>query len=553
MRPVTAAATFCATLVDEWIRLGVTDAVVCPGSRSTPMALAIADSNLRLHMHHDERSAAFMALGIALASGRPAIILTTSGTATVNLHPAVVEADLSGVPMIVCTADRPPWLHGRGAPQTIDQRHLYGTAVRAFHDPGVPDGEQSSTWRMLARAVHADSLVARDRAGPVQLNLSFDEPLTGGPDELPPVLSESDPPATPDAPGQPERLTGRGVIVAGRSHLDSADVLRLATEAGWPILADPRSRLDRSARCVVVHPDSILRHEPTAAALRPEMVLRIGEAPSSRVVNEWLRDCGAHEVVVADRHLDPWVSADEVIVTLRSDALAGWSFAVSAEPAWLDGWVHAEERAAAAIASVVDDGLLSEPAAARCVFDVSAPGTAIVLSSSMPVRDAEWYAEPAAAGVEVYANRGANGIDGVTSTAVGVALAGRRTVAILGDVAFLHDSNGLLGLAQRHLDLTLVVVDNNGGGIFSFLPQAKVLSVGRFEQLFGTPHGVDLPGLAKAHGLPCHTVRSGAALSSALQTDGTQIVLVETDRGANVAVHEAINAAVAASLDDPSG
>jgi 2-succinyl-5-enolpyruvyl-6-hydroxy-3-cyclohexene-1-carboxylate synthase len=501
-----------------------------------------------VHVHHDERSAAFMALGSGLATGRPAIVLTTSGTATVNLHPAVVEADLSGVPMIVCTADRPPWLQNRGAPQTIDQKNLYGTAVRAFHDPGVPDAADATRWRLLARQVLSEAVGASDRPGPVQLNLAFDEPLTAAAGELPPLLDDVDPDEPADRPPQPERLVGRGVIVAGRSHLDRADIVRLATEAGWPILADPRSGLDRSARRVVCHADSALRHPATAERLRPDVVLRVGEAPASRVVNEWLRDSGAHEVVVADRHLDPWVSADDVVVTSRPDALAAWSFPAASEASWVDGWVECDGRARDAIGSVIAVEALTEPGVAHAVLHEAPAGSAIVLSSSMPVRDAEWFGGQTKSGVDVYSNRGANGIDGVTSTAAGIALAGRRVVAVIGDVAFLHDTNGLLGLAARDVDLTLVVIDNDGGGIFSFLPQARDLSEERFEQLFGTPHGVDLQALARAHGLPCHSVASRAGLTGALGSDGTQIVLVHTDRQANVELHEAINTAVAAAL-----
>ncbi len=553
MRPVTDAATFCATLVDEWGRRGVTDAVVCPGSRSTPLALALADSDLRVHVHHDERSAAFMALGLGLASGRPPVVLTTSGTATVNLHPAVVEADLSGVPMIVCTADRPPWLQGRGAPQTIDQRNLYGPSVRAFHDPGVPDVEQSSTWRDLAGRVWSDAMGPDARPGPVQLNLAFDEPLTGDPGPVPPADE-----AAQRSRGPSRRVPWpfedgvRGVVVVGRTIEDPEAVGTLAAALGWPVVADPRSGI-RSAT-TILHADALLRHPATAERLRPEAVLRVGEPPSSRVLNEWIAASGAFEVGVADRPIDPWMSVDEVVLSLRSDpVLSRWGQGLQppvtpVDPSWIEEWRGCEDVARTQIAAVADVDPLCEPGVARTVASSVPEGGALVLSSSMPVRDVEWYAGPAAPGVEVFSNRGANGIDGVTSTAVGIALTGRHTVALLGDVAFLHDTNGLIGLAERDLDLTLVVVDNDGGGIFSFLPQARDLSSERFEQLFGTPHGVDLSGLAAAHGLVGRTVANRSDLADAIDGTGPRIVLVRTDRTENTAVHDAINAAVADAL-----
>lgn len=560
MRPVTAAATFCATLVDEWQRLGVTDAVVCPGSRSTPMALAIAESPLRLHVHHDERSAAFVALGIGLASGRPAVVLTTSGTATVNLHPAVVEADLAGVPMIVCTADRPSWLQDRGAPQTIRQTDLYGHSVRSAHDPGVPDEAAVAEWRPLATRVHSDSSGSSGRPGPVHLNLAFDEPLTGSPDQLPPTLRTPDDPAGQATQSdelvdaglleRPEGLAGRGIIISGRSDADVEAVRSLANSLGWPVVAEPRSGSREVAD--IVHADVFLRHLPTAESLRPQAVLRIGEPPASRVLNEWIAASGAYEVVLADRFIDPWRSADQVLQAPGS-LVGAWAAEWSADPtdpAWLERWTHVESVTRAEIARLADSEPLNEIGVARTVMAETPSDAAIVVSSSMPVRDLEWYSSPRADAPVVLSNRGANGIDGVTSTAVGVALTGQRTVALLGDVAFLHDGNGLLGLAGREVDLAIVVIDNDGGGIFSFLPQAKQLATGRFEQLFGTPHGVDLPALIGAHGLDSEEVSTRAALAEAINRPGVHVVVVRSDRGENAALHRLINQTVAESLGD---
>jgi len=548
------ASTFCHTLVDEWLRLGVTDAVISPGSRSTPMALALADADgMRCHVHLDERSAAFMALGLGLATGRPAVVLTTSGTAAVELHPAVVEAHHAGTAMLVVTADRPPEAQGVWAPQTIDQRELYGTAVRWFCEPGPPEGEHRQGWRHLARDAFARTLGRTP--GPVHLNLGFREPLTGGPGELPPAL----PPISSDQPEfglldeQVARLTElvsgrRGVITAGvRSDLE---VLDLAAALGWPVLADAASgcRVDHAVSVTTF--DAILRDEEVADRLRPEVVLRFGGLLASRVTNEWLAASGATQIGVdgIGIHPDPHhVLADRLYVHPAAFA-RGLLGAVTAAPAdWPRCWADAERAARAAIDELLAEPL-DEPTIADAVLGGLPDEATLMVSSSMPVRDLEWYARPRA-GVRVLANRGANGIDGVTSTAVGAALDGDPTAVLLGDLAFLHDSGALHNLAGRGIDLLIVVVDNRGGGIFSFLPQAGELAPDRYEQLFGTPHAVDLVGLASAHGLAEQTVSSVGDLTAAIadwsKSGGTRVVVASSERTRNVDVHETLNAAAA--------
>ena len=312
-------ATFAATLVDEWARDGLTDAVVCPGSRSTPLALALAaHGGVRLHVHHDERSGAFLALGLGLASGRPALVLTTSGTAAAELHPAVVEADLAAVPLLVCTADRPPELRDVGAPQAIDQVHLFGRSVRWYGDPGVPEAAGRDRWRALAARAYATTIGARP--GPVHLNLPFREPLVGTPGPVPPPRAgrpwtavvegaasagPSAPPgaAAPSLPPELEALVDdlagrRGVLVAGLAPVDGAAVHAAAEALGWPVVAEPRSPAWMPAPTLVPHIDAVLRSPRAAAVLRPDVVVRIGAPGSSRVVNEWFAGTGAHEVVV---------------------------------------------------------------------------------------------------------------------------------------------------------------------------------------------------------------------------------------------------------------
>jgi len=544
--------TFCATLIDEWVRWGLTDAVVCPGSRSTPMAVALLeDERVRVHVHHDERSGAFMALGLARATHRPVAVLATSGTAAVEFHPAVVEADLDRVGLLVLTADRPPRLRGVGAPQTIDQVALYGSAVRAFLDAPLPDPGNAGSWRTLARSVWRSA--TGPAPGPVHLNLPFDEPLLDDRQPLPVVDAEDTVVVIAhDAFTLPGSLPARGVIVAGGAIDDPAAVTALADRLGWPVLADPRSGCRVPDRPVIAHADALLRADGPHGDT--EMVVRFGPFPASKVVNQWLA-----ALPVPHIHIDPRRALDDPhgVVTRRVHMQASaWVASVAAvvEPqvddTWMQRWRSADDAAETAIAADEHGGGPTEPGIARAVVAAVPDGGSLVVSSSMPVRDVEWYAARRH-GLVVHANRGANGIDGVISTAVGVALAGGPTALLIGDVAFLHDTNGLLGVDRRGIDLCIVVVDNDGGGIFSFLPQASTLEPAAFEELFGTPHGVDLGALAHAHGLPvldaADDAAVGVAVAAALATGGVHVVRVRTSRAGNVIDHERVNAAALAA------
>ncbi len=551
--PENIAATFCATLVDEWIEHGVRVAVIAPGSRSTPLALALAARpELALHVLHDERSASFVALGVGLASGVPAILLCTSGTAAAHFHAAVVEAHLSGVAMLVCTADRPPELRDVGAPQTIDQTKLYGDAVRWFHDPGVADGAAEHTWRGLA--AHAFALAAGARSGPVHLNLPFREPLVGiaAPLQIRRGIGRvsSSPELQPDAVGRQEVLDlcneRRGVIVAGRGCGRPNAVHELAAHAGWPIIADARSGLRHLADVAVAAADHLLRSATFAAEMQPEVVLRLGEPPASKVLAQWLARTDAPQIHVGG--LPVWTDPDGIL-SKRIEAdpsticrdLAAW-IEPPASPSWLDAWTSAELGAQHALDSALRDTPLTEPAVARWLATMLPERAQLVVSSSMPIRDIEWFGI-IPDGVAVFSNRGANGIDGVIATAIGVAAATVRPTAVLiGDVAFLHDSSSLTALAGRDLDVRIVVVDNDGGGIFSFLPQATSLASNRFELLFGTPHGTDIPALAMAHGLRTRTVATLDELRDALSTPGPSVTHVPSNRADNVAAHNRLNA-----------
>ena len=557
-------ATFCATLVDEWLHCGVRHAVVSPGSRSTPIALEIANrQEIEMHIFHDERSAAFAALGIAKASGVPAILVCSSGTAAVEFHPAVVEAHHSETPILICTADRPAELQGVGAPQTIDQQNLYGVAIRKFVNAEVADDSESHTWRHIARDLFATSL--GDVQGPVHLNLRFREPLMGFATNLPPrdandavITKKVALPSSRSLRKLNKALESEnGLIIAGPENYRVESILRLAETLGWPIIADPRSGTRVPNKLVVAGADAILRDEDFSKRLRPDVVLRFGTLPASKVVNSWLLGSGANQVVITTTPslTDPDRQCSLHIVSDIDELCAGLVSVHSKESirnrslSWLDKWIAAEDSAQKAInAALADEPGLTEPGVARAIYALVPEASHLVVSSSMPIRDVEWFGAPRN-GLRVHANRGANGIDGVVSTAVGVALATRQpTTLLIGDIALLHDVNGLINLASRKIDLRIVVIDNNGGGIFSFLPQAQALDEAKFEKIFGTPHDANIKMLAQAHQINTHELTNISDLAEVLSQRGPWLARVVTDRQENVKVHERINQMVASNL-----
>ena len=564
-------ATFARTVVDEWVRCGVQHAVVAPGSRSTPLAVALlGDGRIRVEVVLDERSAAYRALGIGLTTNRPAVVLTTSGTAAVELHPAIVEAHQARVPMLAVTADRPPELHDVGAPQTVEQVGLFAAAVRWSADIGAPDERSKSSWRSLAARAVIEAAGHPSGPGPVHLNVAFREPLMGEVEGAPAGRRGGAPWHRPEAaPGFPPaelvamlaHWGGPGLIVAGRHAGEVSAVMRAADALGWPVLADPLSGCRVPSPRTIASADALLRAPSVAAAgdHRPDIVLRLGSPWASRVVNEWIAGLDAEQVLIdpfggwadPDRRAGRVARCDPTILCLALAEAHGHP----APAEWGERWAAVECAAQAAIDEVLaHHPEVTEPGVARALATVVPDPSVIVASSSMPVRDIEWYARPRD-GLRVVSNRGANGIDGVTSTALGVATALRGvapTVALLGDLAFLHDAGGLLGAAALGVDCTLVVVDTNGGGIFSFLPQAGALAGPQFERLFGTPHDIDLAALAAVHGIPVTAPGAaedvGPEIAEAVAAGGVRLVHVRTNRAANVAVHEEIHAAVAAAV-----
>jgi 2-succinyl-5-enolpyruvyl-6-hydroxy-3-cyclohexene-1-carboxylate synthase len=534
----TAQATFAATLVDEWIRHGVTEAVICPGSRSTPIALAIfRRTELTVHVRVDERSAAFFALGCARRTGQPVIVAVTSGTAAVELHAAVAEADLGHVPLLVVTADRPPELHGVGAAQTLRQRDLFGPMVRCFEEPGVARGEASASWRPLASRLYR--FATGDLAGPVHLNAAFVDPLVGVAGPLPEprasgpwTVVEAD--VTPITVSVP---SGRVLAVVGPSCPKS--FLAMARRCGWPVVGDA------TAAGVLAHADVIVRDTDIAKRLAPEVVVRAGAMPASKVLAQRLVEWAPAVIALTTPGVlvDPDGLVTRVVPVPRDAPLASLSIG---DPAYLALW----EQASAIVGelAVTMDAAstsVSEPSVARLAARLSGELNApLVVGSSMPVRDVEWWAD-ARTGVTI-ANRGANGIDGVVSTVFGVA-AGRSAIGLVGDVTFLHDVSALVdGLGRAGGRCALIVADNQGGGIFNFLPQAESLDRDEFTTLFATPHDLDLVAVATSFGHRATRVDTNGALDEAVRTaldgDGVTVIVAAVPlRDDNVQLHEELN------------
>ena len=523
--PSEVQATYCATLVDEWLALGLSDAVVCPGSRSTPLALALAErSELRLHVRLDERSAAFFALGVALASGRPVLLLVTSGTAAAEVHAAVCEADLSSVPLIVVTADRPPELHGVGAPQTIDQAGLFGRVVREAGDPGVARLEVSSSWRPLARRLWRRSRGEGTTPGPVHLNAAFIEPLVASAGNLPRRVD------TEAMTISPERVTlslgGRRVLVVAGARSDRESVSQLLS-AGAALVGDV------TVVDALSHADVLVRDGALAAELRPDLVIRLGGLPSSKVLGQRLREWAAPTISVrgVDEPADPDGLSD-VVTRGRVEIAEG----DRANEEYATRWRTLSEAVVQGLQSVER---WCEPVVAGDVArEAKESARALVVGSSMPVRDVEWWASDRPE--RVFSNRGANGIDGVVSTLCGVASV-TPALGLVGDLTMLHDVSALVEGCPSG-SATLVVLDNGGGGIFSFLSQRSVLDESRFEQLFGTPRTHDLVTVARAFSHHAERVETREHLRDALQASRHRpglsvIVAALPSRDENVETH----------------
>jgi 2-succinyl-5-enolpyruvyl-6-hydroxy-3-cyclohexene-1-carboxylate synthase len=556
-----AGRGFALVLVDELVRQGVRHAVVAPGSRSTPIALALLEATrVTVHTRVDERSAAYLALGIAKASGDIVPVLCTSGTATSYFHGAVMEADLSCIPLLVLTADRPPELHGIGANQTVEQHGMYGNAVRWAPDIEVPESRPDAVrlWRsMIAEAAEHCLGDHATPPGPVHLNLPLREPLTPTEDGIgfPYDLAEgaNEPrgahpitkPATPSW-SLTERLAGvtQGVVVAGgRRSGSTASLHDFAQQAGWPLIAEPHSGA-RYGPMALRSTDALLRNLDFTSTHRPDLVVVVGRVGLSRALLDWLATV-PHIVISPDGGRWDVSRTAKAVITCPVEALAEIEIE-PADPEWAQAWLTASAEVSDAIDAMLDASpALSEPQVARDVAALIPDGGALVVASSMPIRDLDLVMRPRA-GMQIFANRGVSGIDGFVSTAQGIAIARNGvgpTVALCGDLSLLHDINGLMPGPDARADVTYVVINNDGGGIFSLLPQASSVDPAAFERLFGTPHGMSLERVAAAYEVDYTYVSTAAELMAALASyGGVRIIEVRTNRAENAALHERLRA-----------
>jgi 2-succinyl-5-enolpyruvyl-6-hydroxy-3-cyclohexene-1-carboxylate synthase len=566
MIPINRTFAPVQALVDELARCGMRHAVTSPGSRNAPITLTLAaDERIDAISVIDERAAGFMALGMAKASGLPVAVTCTSGTAAANLLPAVVEAWQARVPLIVLTADRPPELRDVGAGQAIDQLKLFGSAAKWFVEVG--NGEPGRAWATHVRALACRAwwTAAGGRPGPVHLNLPLREPLAPVPEELEAddwqgrddgrpwveVREHSDAPHADDVQALAERIawTPHGVIVAGGSppapRMDGdvvADaVARLAATTGWPVLAEPTSGLrcgEHDLSHVIAHYDVLLRERDVTDLLRPELVIRVGDMPTSKPLRAWL---AGYAQVVIDPHRawhEPTRTAETIVHAdpgrmCNALATAVESREMEADPGWVRRWRSADAAAA------------SELAAAPAEFEAHAyvgiaetlPDDALVwVSSSMPIRYVESFFPASPKRLRFMSNRGANGIDGVVASAAGAALATRRpTFALIGEVALLHDVGGLLAARRAGVELTVVCVNNGGGGIFDFLPLSEHADAAAYERHVTTPADVDLASLAALARLDHRKVETARDTAAAL-APGPALVEVRADRAESVRI-----------------
>jgi 2-succinyl-5-enolpyruvyl-6-hydroxy-3-cyclohexene-1-carboxylate synthase len=553
MNPATQLA---AALVDELIRCGLREAVLAPGSRSAPLAMEFFRraqlGDVRLHVRIDERSAAFLALGLAKAGGAPVAVVCTSGTATAHFHAAVIESDESCVPVIVLTADRPPELRGTGANQTIDQLKLYGSAVRWFCDLGVPEAGTAMPgyWRSaVARAWGLAFGAAGGLAGPVHLNVPLREPLV--PDDDPGEASgrASSAPWTRFGPIAEVDWTERGLIVCGDGDYDPAPLLELAETAAWPVLAEPSSNARAGGSALSAY-QYLIGNTGFVDAHRPDVIISAGRPGLSRGQLALLRGDMARHVVLRQgpgRWSDPARTATDVVGRVR---LGG---APSSGSGWLASWLDADSAARSAVDKLLDaQEQLSEPRLARDLAAALPDGALLWAASSHPIRDLDTHMRPRT-GLRILASRGASGIDGLVSSAIGAALAhqsagGGAATALLGDLAVLHDSPGLLlGPAEPRPDLCLIVANNDGGGIFSMLEQAAF--PGPFERVFGTPHGTDLGKLAAAAGISYTRIEHAPDITKILSSGpGLSIAELKTERPGQAVLRAALASAAASVL-----
>jgi len=510
---VNISTSLARVVVRQIIEAGVTDVVISPGSRNAPLSLAFFEASqeglIKIHVRIDERTAAFFALGIIKSTGRPVPVVCTSGTAVANYHPAVLEASHTNAPLMVLTADRPAMLRKTGANQTTEQARIFGKAVRYFADIDGP---------VYPMELPLDSL----RTGPIHLNLQFDEPLLsdGSSDWLSQISVAPKEFVPRTKPGTLRLVGARGVVVVGhdRGGLTVDEITQFTKVLGWPVIAeDPLSFPD-----AIAHASIFLTSPEIRSTLIPQSVLVIGRTTLSRSINAFIKSSPITYVV------------DQRLATVDSDRQADRKFTelpvlqgVIQSDEWIAKWNKVSERAQKLIGSL--DGW-NEAVIARTIAATIPNDTALFVSSSRPIRDLEGFAHPRG-GVHTYANRGLAGIDGNISTALGVAYGHKATIAVLGDLSFLHDLTGLVN--KEVINCRFIVINNDGGGIFSTLPQR---GVNGFDTVFGTPHGLNPAAIAQAMGVDAKQISSLKELEAEIKApiSGVSVVVCDVpDRESN--------------------
>lgn len=558
-----ALTAYAASFVDELAQNEVKHVVVSPGSRSTPLALLLVEHpDIEIHINVDERSAAFFALGLAKALKEPVGLLCTSGTAAANYYPAVIEAFHSRVPLIVLTADRPHELRDVGAPQAIDQIHLYGRHVKWFVEMALP--ESTDGMMRYARTVGARAVAtaAAEPAGPVHLNFPLREPLIPDLDQAkeyrqnkrtPSVLIDSGERSLSASQIEAVATTlskaKQGIIICGElPHPEMKEVIvALAKKLAFPVLADPLSQLRSGShdKAVIIDAyDTFLRDETAKAAFRPEVILRFGSMPVSKPLLLFMKKQKQAITLVVDGGAgwrEPAGLATNMIYSEEKDFCLRIAESITSSPddEWLRLWQTVNGATKDALASVRDEAELSEGKLFALLADMMPLDSTLFVGNSMPIRDLDTFFLNNGKGIQTIANRGANGIDGVVSTALGVSTVSKNTVLAIGDLSFFHDMNGLLAAKLQKQNITILLVNNDGGGIFSFLPQANERE--HFETLFGTPHGLDFSHTAQLYGGKYNKVQNWdefeKVFTESFEIQGLKIIEVPTERESNLQKH----------------
>ncbi|WP_078414126.1 2-succinyl-5-enolpyruvyl-6-hydroxy-3-cyclohexene-1-carboxylic-acid synthase [Priestia abyssalis] len=580
MIPNKALTSYVSAFVDELVNADVTDVVVSPGSRSTPIAMLMAEHpGIHVYLNIDERSAGFFALGIAKAKRKPVALVCTSGTAAANYYPAVVEAFQSRVPLIVITADRPHELRDVGAPQAINQLHLFGQYAKWFAELALPENTESMLRYIRTTAARAVGTSLTAPAGPVHLNFPLREPLV-------PSLSHPDlwaagreekrkqvkvhngalvcPPAVLEEAVMKVKQYERGIIVCG-DHEDAAftdAVVKLAEKLNYPILADPLSQLrsgKHEKKHIVNAYDTFLRNESLLEDLKPEVVIRFGAMPVSKSLLLFLKKYEPEEMMVIDGG-GGWreptliaadmIQCEETYFCRELGQLVGELSRTSTK--WLDKWLFINEKTTELLQKSMEEDTLLEGKVVTELAGLLPDSSTLFVGNSMPIRDVDTFFSLNEKSIKIMANRGANGIDGVVSSALGVSVIERPTVLLIGDLSFYHDLNGLLAAKMNELNLTVILVNNDGGGIFSFLPQSKEEK--HFEFLFGTPTGIEFDKAVQMYGGDFKSIKTWEefrqAVTQSLTEKGLKVIEIKTNRGENVMVHREMWKSVSQEMNE---